>query len=294
MVVYGTKVISDIKLKFDLPTDAPFKYTIHLSSNIPKDFNQQLTCGTYLHTTHNHKIYLFSDRDINQELKPSQPLCYEVDSKVRFYWYHGSTQIYYELIDITLEAFSFWFLHPFFPMFLSIEEYFVLLHGSAIEIDGKSILFLAPYKSGKSTLTHYIYKQGHHLITDDILPTFVEDNQLYYTPSHPYSRPFRQAQSIGYKVTKFKHTFGKIDKIYIIRDSHQDDNSITITPLQGIEKFKLIKQNSLIYTFKGLKLKHEKHLGLLMTTVDVYLLQRPWGKEYIHNIYEAIKNHLNN
>jgi len=292
MILYGMKIDSDIEFSLSLPSDGDYKDTITLSSNIPQTLKESLTCGTYLHTTHEHKVYLYSNQEISKPLQNNQPFCYEADGLVRFYWYHKDKTIYYEIIDASIDVFSFWFVHPFFSLFLSIEEYFVLLHGSAIEIEGKSILLLAPYKSGKSTLTNYISKQNHKLIADDILPTFIQDSTIYYAPSHPYSRPFRGAKTLGILTDNYKTTFGTIDAIYILQNL-EDITSTTISPIKGLEKFQLVRKNSLIYTLPHIRIKHEKYLGVLLNSIEFFTIKRPWGKEYLHDTYQAIKNHLN-
>jgi len=290
MILYGMQLLGDIELPLTLPLEGEYKDTITLSSDVPQSLKDGLCCGTYLHTTHEHKIYLYSNRDISEPMVANQPLCYEADGSVRFYWYHKSKTIYYEILETTMEEFSFWFVHPYFSLFLTIEEYFVLLHGSAIEIDGKSILFLAPYKSGKSTLTHYLSQQGHKLIADDILPTFIQNDKVYYAPSHPYSRPFRGVQALGVLMKNYKTTFGTIDTIYILRNNNAD-SSVSITPVKGVEKFQLVRKNSLIYTLPYIRIRHEKYLGVMLNSIDCFVIDRPWGKEHLKEIYNAIKKH---
>jgi len=291
MILYGMQLLSDMEFSLTLPLEGEYKDTITLSSNVPQSLKEGLTCGIYLHTTHEHRIYLYSNQDISEPVAANQPLCYEAEGSVRFYWYHKTKTIYYEMLDATIEEFSFWFVHPYFSFFLTIEEYFVLLHGSALEIEGKSILFLAPYKSGKSTLTHYISQQGHKLIADDILPTFIQDDKVYYAPSHPYSRPFREAKTLGVLMENYKTTFGTIDAIYVLQNSH-DNISVTITPVKGVKKFQLVRKNSVIYTIPHMRLKHEKHLGRLLNSIDFFVMDRPWGKVYLEETYTALRDHI--
>ena len=291
MVLYGMQIVSDIAFDIALPSQGEYKETIYLSSHVPSSFAQALTCGTYLHTTHKHKIYLYSNQDIAQPMLKKQPFCYEVKGLLKFYWYHGETTLYYKRQNASLAQFTFWFTHPFFPLFLSMESYYVLLHGSAIEIAGKSILILAPFHSGKSTFTHYINQQNNPLICDDILPTFIENGQIHYAPSHPYSRPFREAETLGHRVPHYRHTFGKIDAIYILRN-HQTSLPTTICSVKGVEKFQCVKQNSIIYTLKNFRLTHEQYLGKLLNSLAFFILDRPWGKEHLAKSYHTLKKHI--
>jgi hypothetical protein len=285
------KIVSDIDLNLKLPQDAQFKDTIYLSQNVPKAFQTQLTIGTYLHTTHNHRIFFYSNKEINEPFCDNQPLCYEAEGVVRFYWYHKSTQIYYELINPHTNKFAFWFTHPFFPLFLSIERYFVLLHCSAVEIDDKAIVFLAPFKSGKSTLTNYMCNHGARLIADDVLPTFIKDNQIMCATSHPYSRPNRGAETLGEYISDYVTTFKPITSIYILQNDSEASKT-TITPIKGIAKFQMARKNSLIYTLKHFRMEHEKHLGLILNQIPFYQIQRPWGMDYLSDTYQTIRNHI--
>ena len=292
LVIYGIRIISDRTFSLPFPKTSPFKKTLTLKEAPPTSLKASFTCGTYLHTTHKHRIFLYSNQSISKPLTAKQPLCYEVEGKLRFYWYYKDTTLYYEIIDTASENFDFWFAHTFFPLFLSMEKYYTLLHGSAVEIEGRSILFLAPYKSGKSTLTHYLSQEkGYPLITDDILPTWIENDTLHYAPSHPFSRPFRQTQTIGDKVEYFKNTFGKIDAVYILQN-HSDTTETTIRALKGIEKFTLVRKNSLIYTLKSFRLDHEAYLGRLLNIIPFFVIERPWGKEHIPRLYNKITEHI--
>ena len=87
MIIYGTKLISDIDFKTNLFNDGDYIHTVKLSSNIPNNLKHTLVCGTYLHTAHKHKIYLYTNHDIKIEFKHNEPICYEIDNRVRFYWY---------------------------------------------------------------------------------------------------------------------------------------------------------------------------------------------------------------
>jgi hypothetical protein len=290
MIIYGTKIISDIGFQTRLFEDGDYIHTLKLSSLVPKQIHRQLFCGTYLHTTHQCKIYLYTHKDIKNEFTSNEPLCYEIDSKLRFYWYHGTFDIYYEMIDVTQKEFEFWFIHTFLSFFLSVEKHFVLLHGSAIEIDNKAVLFLAPYKSGKSTLTYYMStKHNHKLITDDILATFMKSDKIIAVPSHPHSRPNRGFWELGYHIKEATNRFKSLSSIYILADDRSD--TIHIQEIKGIEKFILAKKNSIIYTLPNIKLEHEKYFGQMLNTIPFFKINRPWGKRYIPQVYNTILQH---
>jgi len=290
MILYGMKILSDIDLHLNLPTQGYTKSTITLSSDIPPPLKSKLTIGTYLHTTHEHRIFFYSDSEISKPFYEHQPLCYEAEGVVRFYWYFGDNTIYYEILSAPKKL-AFWFAHPFFPLFLSIEKHYVLLHCSAVMIDDKAVVFLAPFKSGKSTLTNYMCHHGAKLITDDVLPTYIADDRVYCVASHPYSRPYRGAETLGEYISEYDNDPHLISAIYILQND-SDTTKTTITPIKGIEKFTLTRKNSLIYTLKGFRLEHEKHLGKILSTIPFFKISRPWGMEYIDETYQSIRKQI--
>ena len=178
MIVYGTEINSDIDFPLNLPKNLPSRYQINLSSQVPEELITSITCGFPLYQAHGRKVYLYSDQIFDRS-KIGQPWCYEVKDIVRFYWSSGSTNIYY-IIDGegNIELLSFWFIHLLLPLFFTLENMYDFLHGGAVEVCSKPIILTAPSMGGKSTLTEYFLKRGHKLISDDKIPTFINDDEL--------------------------------------------------------------------------------------------------------------------
>ena len=61
-----------------------------------------------------------------------------------------------------------------------------------VEVDEQPILFIAPSTGGKSTLGDYFLKQGHPMLSDDKVATFLHEDEFWAVPSHPHHRPFRE------------------------------------------------------------------------------------------------------
>ena len=53
------------------------------------------------------------------------------------------------------------------------------LHSVLVNIEKTGVLFIGPSGSGKSTLAHDCVKNGHSLISDDIVKCYVINNILY-------------------------------------------------------------------------------------------------------------------
>lgn len=64
----------------------------------------------------------------------------------------------------------------------------IVLHASAIEIDGGVIAFLGESGWGKSTLATSFYEQGYPLLTDDCLLLKPEEGKIVAIPSYAGSR----------------------------------------------------------------------------------------------------------
>ena len=150
---------------------------------------------------------LYSDREFNGS-EVGQPWCYEVQDVVTFYWVSGERTIYYELNEEgDANLLSFWFIHLLLPLYMTLENMYDFLHAGAVEVDGKPIFFIAPSMGGKSTMTDYFIKQGHTLVSDDKVPTFIQDEKFIAVGSHPYHRPYRKFEELGYRVEKFTTEF---------------------------------------------------------------------------------------
>ena len=67
----------------------------------------------------------------------------------------------------------------------------LVVHGSAVSIDGKAVAFLGRSGIGKSTLAAYLHKQGHTILTDDCFKLNDEDpTGISITPNYPGVRLF--------------------------------------------------------------------------------------------------------
>jgi hypothetical protein len=77
---------------------------------------------------------------------------------------------------------------------------FLVLHASAIEIDGKAIAFVGPKGQGKSTIAAMLYARGHRLLADDlVVVTWDEHRRPSVLPGFPQFKlwPEAAAHSLG-------------------------------------------------------------------------------------------------
>ncbi len=289
MTVYGTKIKSDIDFSLDLSHETETRYELKLSSKVPDDIKSAIICGFPLFRSHGRKIYLYSNRVMDSN-EVGQPWCYDVAGVVKFYWFGGEQTIYYELDEAhDTKLLSFWFIHQMLPMYMTLEGMCDFIHAGAVEVDGKPILFIAPSMGGKSTLTDHFIKKGHSLVSDDKVPTFIQEGKFMAVPSHPYHRPFREFEVFGLRVQHEAQTFKPIHAFYVLEKSEENENT-TIEEIYGFEKFDMLLDNY-IYTFTYLKPKRLKYLGKMVNAIRVFRVKRLWDMKKLDEVYHTICKH---
>ena len=289
MTVYGTKIKSDIDFPLDLLHKTEVRYEVELSSKVPAELKKSITCGFYLYWAHGRDVILYSDREFDGS-EIGQPWCYEVQNIVKFYWIGGERTIYYELGEKgDVNLLSFWFIHLLLPLYMTLENMYDFLHSGAVEVEGKPIFFIAPSMGGKSTMTDYFIKQGHPLISDDKVPTFIQDGEFMAVGSHPYHRPYRKFEELGYRVNDFTMDFKPIHAFYEL-EGVKGDADITIEEIKGFAKFDALLPNYL-YMFSYFKPKRLKYLSSMLNNIRVFHVQVPWDVERIGEVHKQIVEH---
>lgn len=289
MIVYGTKIKSDIDFPLDLSHETETRYEVELSSKLPAELKNAITCGFPLYWAHDRKVYLYSDREFDGS-ENGQPLCYEVKDVVTFYWTGGERTIYYELDEKgDSHLLSFWFIHLLFPLYMTFENMYDFLHAGGVEVEGKPVFFIAPSMGGKSTMTDFFIKQGHPLISDDKVPTFIKNNTFMAVGSHPYHRPYRKFEDLGYRVEDFTAEFKPIHAFYALKGT-EGDSDILIREVKGFQRFDVLLPNYL-YMFSHLKPNRLKYLAQMLNTVKVFRVTVPWDMERLGEVHDMICEH---
>jgi hypothetical protein len=289
MIVYGTKITADIAFPLALPEEAETRYELRLTSDAPETLYRRITCGFPFFWSHGREVYLYSDRHFDGAEK-GQPWCYEVKDVVRFYWIGGERTIYYVLDEKGDAALlAFWFIHLLLPFYFTLEGKYDFFHAGAVEIDGRPVLFIAPSMGGKSTLTDYFIRKGHALISDDKVPTFIRDEKFMAAGAHPYHRPYRKFEELGYHVKNFMTEFKPIDAFYVL-ESAAPDADVIFKEITGFRKFdRLLPSYLFLFTF--LKPERLHYLGEMLNDIRVFSVQVPRDKQRLDEVYEAICAH---
>jgi len=85
--------------------------------------------------------------------------------------------------NIPVNAIRYLFINQVIPLYLSNKGK-IVLHSSAVSINGNAVVFTGLSATGKSTLASVFCREGHKLITDDYLLINKYDNQFYAVPSY--------------------------------------------------------------------------------------------------------------
>ena len=257
-------------------------------SNYP-EWHKTLKSKIIFTNNQGRDLALYTDRPFTRTVT-GQQWAFDVEGVVTFFWCSGQSTIdYVPAQNFTPELLEYWTLHIVLPIFLTIEEYFYFLHAGAVEIDGSSVLFVAESFGGKSTMTDFFIKQGHTLLSDDKVAILQEDGKSLAVPSHPHHRPYRKMEDLGLFVTNMSESPKPISAIYTLhRVAH--DAPISISELQGIEKFKSLRSSSEI-NLSFLKSERFKGLGRLAESVPVYKVMVPWDIERLEEVYMVIVDH---
>lgn len=296
--LYGVKVFCDFPL-FDRPAPvsavAPGEHAaLELrqagAGEVSPPGPGSLASKTPLYSTHGRELFLLTDREQARSVS-GQPWCLEVEGVVSLTWTGGEPLVYYQLhAEGTRALLVFWFVHIFLPLHLTLERGYDFIHAAAVEVDEQPILFIAPSMGGKSTLGDYFLKQGHPMLSDDKVATFLEQGRYYAVPSHPHHRPFREFEVLGNPVQLFASQARPIHAFYVLAQA-EPDAGIEITEVTGFRKFEELLPNYL-FSFRFLQAQRLRWLAQLADQSLVYRVSRPWSLGRMHETYEAICAHI--
>jgi hypothetical protein len=186
----------------------------------------------------------------------------------------------------TPELLRFWIFHTFFPLVLELRREYKMLHVGAVEIAGGPVFFSAPSYGGKSTMTDYFIQKGHTLYADDTLPVRRENGHYIAYPSFPYHRPYRQPETLGYRVDNFAKEPAPLKALFEL-ESAPPDADITIVSPTGIERFKSCFYSAFI-KFSFMKKERFDFFSKMAMEVPVYKVTVPWDLKRLDEVYEAI------
>lgn len=147
----------------------------------------------------------------------------------------------------------------------------LVLHGGAIAVNGKSVIFSGPTHSGKSTLTAGLHRRGYTFLSDDLCAIAVTSGAPAVIPGFPRLKlwadvlPRLDTDKIGLQSVRESR---KVDKYFLPVDSNNmepvpvksifalepsDTDRIEITALKGADKIVPLIANTYTYSLRFLQ-----------------------------------------
>ena len=185
---------------------------------------------------------------------------------VAAYWVKGGESIVIDRAPQSDDAAVQLYLWGFSIGALLDQRGLLVLHGSAVVVQGSAVLFLGKSGAGKSTLATAFHKLGYWLAADDICAIEVTPEHLMLHPSFPqvklwddacqkldreqgfihqksiepiYSRPGKYA--VYFENSFWQHPL-PLKRIYLLTPS--DSQSLTLQPITGLQKIPLLQQQT--------------------------------------------------
>jgi hypothetical protein len=138
----------------------------------------------------------------------------------------------------------------------------LVLHGSAIAVNGQSVAFCGPSGIGKSTLAAGFHQRGYRFLADDLCAIAIHDGRPAVIPGFPRLKLWADTlkkldtckdklKSVRWGVSLEKyflpvdscqHAPVPLQTVFILKSTNTD--KLEITPLQGTEKIDPLIENT--------------------------------------------------
>lgn len=180
------------------------------------------------------------------------------------------------------------------------------LHASAVTCQGSAVAFLGSNGWGKSTLAFFFLRQGHELLTDDVLPIVRKGERFFAVPAAPTMNLWPQtvselARGQGTAGNSAKRRYSAKDlrvrlckkevpvgRLYLLCPAPDEREKIQITSLPParalLELLAYTRANSMIDPV-GQKELLKLYAGLV---ARVRLLTYPRGFAHLPEVYAAV------
>ncbi|ASN05982.1 aldolase [Virgibacillus necropolis] len=192
---------------------------------------------------------------------------------------------------------------------LLMQRQILPLHGSALLIDGKAYAVVGDSGAGKSTLASAFLSRGYQLLSDDVIPVTVNENNIpIVTPAYPQqklwiesldkfgidSKPLRP---IIDRETKFavpvpeQFATEPVPLAGVFELNKTNDYEIEIYPIKNLERlhtlFNHTYRNFLINR-SGLMEWHFSTTAEIVNKIDLYKIKRPVSHFTAHELVNLI------
>ena len=292
MIAYNHYIEFIPKLTNDKKMEGSFTDVVTVQENTNFNLDEKLQHKMIFPESQGRELALYSDYEF-LEMNMKKIWAFEVKDVITFFWHSGMMKLeYLKHNNFTEDLLKYWILHVVLPTFFIIEGIYDFLHAGAVEINEEPVLFIAESFGGKSTMADYFMKQGHTMISDDKVATFQKDGDFYAVSSHPYHRPYRDIEDLGFFVDNFTQMPRIMHSIYAL-EKVGSEKEVIISMLTGVEKFIALRSAKEMNLFFP-ESKQLNYLGAIAQRLSVYKVTVPWDLNRLNEVYHAILEHHNN
>jgi hypothetical protein len=179
---------------------------------------------------------------------------------------------------------------------LLLQRKILPLHGSAIDINGKAFAIVGDSGAGKSTLASAFLNKGYQLLSDDVIPVSISNQNIpTVTPAYPQQKLWQESlNAFGMKSNDYRPIFDRETKFAIpvttqfatkslplagvFELSKADINNIKISPILNLERLRTLfnhtYRNFLIARLGLLDWHFHKTVNIA-SQIQFYQIQRP-------------------
>lgn len=188
------------------------------------------------------------------------------------------------------------------------------LHANTLIKDDKAYLFLAPSRTGKSTLTSAMTERGYHLITDDMAAIYQTDNSLKVFPSWPKVRLWpdsaeyfsqtkalqnTSSQRVHERFAKKEITFKDasphypypIAGMYLLNREEKLNQTVSLTTLPPSHGLIILMQNSMLgdaYKALGIDVHRMARIAQLLNNIPFQKVSYPSGLDKLKSVVKEL------
>lgn len=188
---------------------------------------------------------------------------------------------------------------------LLFQRGLLVLHGNAVRIGDGCMVCLGHSGTGKSTLAAAFMRRGYPILADDVVPV---NDDCMALPGFPRIKLWQDAaerMSIGVDgLRRIRPDMEKFNLpafdafspqplavkwVYVLERHNQGD--VLLEPVQGMERFRLLHQNTYRVRFlRALELKaeHLRLCGRLSARIDMAKLLRPEHGDSVEQLVDRI------
>lgn len=190
-----------------------------------------------------------------------------------------------------------------------LQQQILPLHGSCIAIDGKAYAILGHSGAGKSTLASVLLNKGYRLLSDDIIPIVMLDNNPIAIPSYPQQKLWQESlDALNLSQSDYHPIYNRETKFTVPVQQHfhsetlplagvielvKSDGDASIHPISGMERYLMLFNHTyrnFLVTGGGLMDWHFNYLARFINRITVYRLRRPRVGFSAHDLASLLLN----